>query len=239
MRVWLVGASVVACCMSPISAASERAWYASIEGGVAYVDLSALQGPVTCPLSPLFPPPTCVSDDNVGSGAAIVGAVGNRIDERFRIEGELGYRSNEIGSFDTLSHTTLLVNGAWDIPLTESLSLSLGAGVGIDWVSSSETSTYLPLAPSDATAFAYQGMAGLSYAITDTIAITASYRRLETAGSDGIVVITDAKLAPPPPLGTLGPLATPWAAVLPPGLGSVFVDDVSTDTVSIGLRISF
>lgn len=232
MRVWLVGATVVVCCMSASSAAGERAWYASIEGGVASVDFSAQQGAVTCPFSPLFPPPTCISDDSTSSGAAIVGAFGHRVDERFRIEGELGYRSNEIGGFDTLEHTTLMVNGAWDIPLTESLSFSLGAGVGIDWLSSSETSQYLPLAPSDATAFAYQGMAGLSYAVTDSVAITASYRRLETTGGDGIVVITEAKLAPPS-------LATPPAAVLPPGLGSVLVDDVSADTVSIGLRISF
>jgi opacity protein-like surface antigen len=239
MKVRLAGAAVAALSLGAVSVAGERAWYASIEGGVTYVDLSAQPVTATCPLGSvsIVPPPICTPTDSVDSGTAVIGALGKYLGENLRIEGEVGYRSNEIGNVDTLSHTTVMLNGEWDIPVTEALSLSLGAGLGIDWLSSSETSTYFPGAPSDETAFAYQGVAGLSYALTDTIAITASYRHLETS-SDGIVVITDAKL-PPPPTGSLPPLATPPAAVVPPGFGAELVDDVSADTVSIGLRFSF
>ena len=238
MRSRFAAAAVSALFIVTASDAGERAWYASIEGGVTSVDLPISQSRFNCPGSLFFPPPLCVADDSKSSGAAVIGAIGTHIGNNFRIEGEVGYRSNEIGSIDTLKHTTLMLNGVWDVPLTDNFSLSLGGGVGIDRLSTSEIEKYIPVARSETTAFAYQGVAGLSYALSDSIAITASYRRLETSSDEGISAVVRINSAPP--LSGLGASSTPSGAVfIATDKTAIGVFDTSADTVSVGLRISF
>ena len=65
-----------------------------------------------------------------------MGAVGYRWDSNWRLEFELAFRQNDweraAGGTQTGSQSqfTQMVNVAYDIELTDRLSLSLGAGVG-------------------------------------------------------------------------------------------------------------
>lgn len=116
----------------------------------------------------------------------------------FRAEIELGYRGNDLdetywyyrceelrsrGYDGKLTELTAMLNLLYDMRLTDRITASVGAGIGLDhaklevdygkW-SESDTRNLL----------AYQGIAGISYALNDSWDVTANYRYLATNDSD-------------------------------------------------------
>jgi len=121
-------------------------------------------------------------------GLAAFGAFGYAFRNwRFELEG--GYRQNDVGtytkiyrrgshSFDPdgeLTEASLMANIAYDIRLFERFSLSIGAGAGGDYTML-KLDTHFPPVDEGDFHFAYQGLAGLNYAITNATAVFVSYR---------------------------------------------------------------
>ena len=104
-----------------------------------------------------------------------------------------------------------MANVLYDIPLTERLDLTFGVGAGVD------RAEFEPPAfwggDDDDWNFAYQGIAGLSYAITNRLDLTLTYRYLHVDAPEFSV--------------PGGPNPTPehWA-----------FDDLEKHTVTVGLR---
>jgi len=124
-------------------------------------------------------------------GLAAFGAVGYAFDGwRFEIEG--GYRQNDIGSYikqywwgsyqldadGELTEASAMANVIYDIRLFERFSLSVGAGAGGDYTRFKLDTHWAPVDEGDIH-FAYQGFAGLNYAITEATIVFVAYRFTE------------------------------------------------------------
>ena len=205
----------VAVFATPVDAGSS-AWYASIEGGVSSADavVTTVGGPA-CGILGLS---SCEGDGSTDAGWAGFASVGANVSESLRIEAEVGQRNSQLGGRGDLTSTTLMLNGRFEVPLGESLSILAGAGIGVDWISTEEVEG---LSPDSGVAFACQGIAGLSYALSDQVDLTLTYRYLDTEGADEVYAVVNVK-------GTF------------PALERVArVDDVSANSVTIGLRFGF
>jgi OmpA-OmpF porin, OOP family len=197
------------------SEARNQGWYVGIEGGANWVDDNDGLLGINSGL-PFFS--ETVTYD---TGWAVLATVGYAFDNNWRIELEGGYRQNDIdlvsvpAFFSTsggeLNELTVMANVLYDIPLTDRLDLTFGVGAGVD------RAEFEPPAfwggDDDDWNFAYQGIAGLSYAITDRLDLTLTYRYLH---------VDEPEFTVPG-----GPNPTPehWA-----------MEDVEKHTVTVGLR---
>ena len=131
------------------------------------------------------------------TGWAALGTIGYGFEKNWRVEFEVGYRSNDIdayfagkapvwaleeqikapmyngrnGEFD---EWTFMVNVLYDVPLTDKLDLNIGVGAGADLADFDDNSSV----SDDDWNFAYQGIVGLSYALNDRLDLTLTYRYL-------------------------------------------------------------
>lgn len=176
----LAGASVmvlVAAATTP--AAASRGWYVGIEGGVNFVEDTTVVRSVNLGV------PTALGTTDVDTGWAVMGQIGYSWDSGWRLEFELGYRSNDgtlaVGVVQRaieVTQFTQMVNVIYDIALTEELSLSLGAGLGGNLVSWENAAPVLGLTASydDDYVLAGQLIAQLNYEISDSIDVFLDYR---------------------------------------------------------------
>lgn len=199
--------------------AAQNGWYVGLEGGASFAE--DLSGTETCP--------GCFSAFQLSAptetGWAVLATVGFEWD-RWRFEGEAGYRRNDIEqisfagfptistNIDDLSQLTLMANVLYDISLGKRFSLSIGAGAGadrisLDWPGFNSGGGW----SDDDWVFAWQGIAGLNYAMSPDCDVFVDYRYLNADG---------------PEFHTL--------AVVP---YSMRPDDVVTHTASLGLRYHF
>jgi outer membrane protein OmpA-like peptidoglycan-associated protein len=112
----------------------------------------------------------------VKTGWGALGTVGYGFRGPFRVELEGGYRHNEFDNTSPvpeLNEWSVMANVLYDISLTDKLALSLGAGAGAD-----HFNFEVPGFAFDEGdwSFAYQGIAGLSYELTDRLDVFANYR---------------------------------------------------------------
>lgn len=164
------------------AAASVEGWYLSVEGGGSWVkeweQLRTLQ--TYC--GPEFKDAIAQFD----TGLAAFGAAGFGIDG-WRIELEGGYRQNDLQSFvikrwgpkpdgeGDLTEISAMLNVLYDVPLFDRFSLSIGLGAGADYATV-KMDTYWGPVDESGWRFAYQGIAGLNYAITDMTMLFVNYR---------------------------------------------------------------
>lgn len=164
-------------------------WYASVEGGVnAIMDEDArFYGTI-----PSLPPVVTGTKVNVefDTGWSMLATLGMDIGGGWRMEGEVGYRTNDFtinippvlggytkpGSLDELS---FMGNYLLDLPLNKSGSFkaSLGFGFGLDYA---RMKTDLGFDGSE-WSFAYQGIAGLAYEIDGKTDIMLNFRHMRIA----------------------------------------------------------
>jgi outer membrane protein OmpA-like peptidoglycan-associated protein len=167
------------------------------------------------PNPPGAPNPPSVGSESLDTGWAGLGTVGYGF-RHFRVELEGGYRSNDFDSVPTaqLTEWSAMLNVLYDISLTDRLGLSLGAGAGGDHFGLEDPSISFDEAEWH---FAYQGIAGLSYMLTDRLDVFANYRYFR---------VNQPELSGP---GTN------------PGAGTFLFefDDVVKHTATIGLRYHF
>lgn len=171
----LAGAAFAAAALLGTTAAQadDAGWYASLGGGVNWVD-EISDGGVTM---------------DFDAGYSIVGAVGYAYADgemgRFRAEGEISWTSNELDSATALGTTVnlggeldqfgFMVQGLYDFLPDSGIRPYLGVGIGV--VDGEVTATVAGItAKSDGTNFAYRGLAGVGVALGDNATLDVGYR---------------------------------------------------------------
>lgn len=180
----LAGAAFIAL-TSQAGASELRGTYAAIEGGAGWVgserffQATAVTGVITN---------SATYDADFDTGWAIFGSLGYAFGNDLRAELEVGYRHNEIESLrrlapapgnlapdGDLSEFTVMANLLYDFHLGDRLTLSIGAGIGADQANLDVGTLGFD---DDEWVLAYQGIAGLSYAIGDQTQLFVNYRYL-------------------------------------------------------------
>jgi OmpA-OmpF porin, OOP family len=154
--------------------ASAHGWYLGIEGGVSSVEDADAVGTILG-----FATSGTLPIDN---GWALIGTVGHELSPNWRIEGEIGYRSNETDTGGTIEITELsfMVNALFDIELSPSMDLTLGGGIGYD-----ETTFDIGgAAEASDSGFAWQGIVGMGWAISPNTDLTLTYRYMNVTGPE-------------------------------------------------------
>ena len=128
------------------------------------------------------------------NGWAGVIAGGYAFGNGWRLEGELGYRTNDLDSATAaitgitaggasasgdMSATSLMLNVVYDFPLGMSVSPYLGLGIGAARVELDGD-----LGSDDTTELAYQAIAGVAVAVAENLELTADYRYFGTEDLD-------------------------------------------------------
>jgi len=173
MRSALLG---TACALALAGSAQARGWYAGIDLGLSAVSDTDVHWVTTS--AGLIGIDTGVVA-RFESGFVVLAAVGYAL-QQWRIEGELGWRSNDKDQFTPLGPSsgdldelTVMFNMTYDIPLGNGLNLALGAGAGVDYA-------MLDIVNVDDGSFnfAYQGIAALYYAVAPNVELALGYRYL-------------------------------------------------------------
>jgi opacity protein-like surface antigen len=168
MRQLVLGSLVGVVCLSMSASAGERAWYAGIEGGVEFAGN--------------FNDNSSSSLDD--TGLALFATLGRDLGPSFSLEGELGYRSTDeqLYTLSDIDQISAMVNAVYELPLSEAFSLSIGAGLGLDYIQVQGGAPWwssVPLDDSDVQAAA-QLKFGLNYEIGETTDLSVNYRRMTT-----------------------------------------------------------
>lgn len=215
----LIGTAAAIALVAPANAAHFNGWYVGLEGGANWVEdwdhvlfSTGGEGPTT----------TTNASASFDTGWAALATVGYGFSNNFRAELEVGYRDNDGDGYTTggapttltadLSEVTFMANVLYDIPLGSSLSLSVGAGAGADFAEM-DFRTAAASVSDDHWSFAYQGIAGVNFALTQNTALFLNYRYLR---------VTDPEFDPRPTF-------------------TFFVegDDIVKHTATVGLRYAF
>jgi outer membrane protein OmpA-like peptidoglycan-associated protein len=213
-RSLFLGAAASLALVGTANAATVNGWYIGLEGGVNWIDdVDVIAAADPDPPGP-FPVPTTPGTFQFETGWAVLAAVGYGFGGHWRTELEGGYRQNDFattGPVDTdIQEWSVMLNVLYDIHLTQAMTLSFGAGAGADFAEADAG----PLGSADDWNFAYQGIAGLSYALSDRLDLTLNYRYFRVHEPEFVF--------------------TPVGATL-----SFAFDDVVKHTATIGLRYAF
>lgn len=182
LRSVLAGAALAVAMSGAAQAAQINGWYIGLEGGANWIDdwnhsFFALDAEAT-----------------LDTGWVALGTVGYGWDG-FRLEFEGGYRDNDLESYSIVGvpvagvsadvwEASFMANVLYDLGLTDDLSLSLGAGAGGDFANV-DLSFGGPVSfEDDNWSFAYQGIAGLSYAVGRQTSLFVNYRYLRIVDAE-------------------------------------------------------
>lgn len=197
----------------PACAAPTNGWYAAVEAGgnwVAGVDDFETRNAGNT-----------IFHNHVtfDGGWAVLATAGFEWDQ-WRFEGEAGYRQAPLNAFTThgtvfpsggrLDQFTLMANVLYDIPLSNDVFVSIGAGVGADHARFTWDNFGANGLRDEEWRLAYQGIAALNYSLSDRLDAFVDYRFLDMDG---------------PKYAT--------------GVYTFQFDNVMSHTLSIGLRCHF
>lgn len=230
----LAGATLSLFLAASHEAKAADGWYASVEGGAVWVDEWEHLRTKIYRCYSITTPAEAVFE----TGWAALGALGYAM-HNWRVEFEGGYRTNEIDSYDKngwsiepvsgeLTEISAMLNAIYDVPLSQVLSLSVGVGAGGDYADINIDLPWKSIAYND-WRLAYQGIAGVNYAITHNLAMFVNYRYLyvdmeEFQASETLIVDGEDfqkhtasvglryAFAPPPQEPPLAPPAPPQPA---------------------------
>ncbi len=164
-------------------------WYAGIQGGLTLVqDADNEDGGLTI-------------ETEHDPGFNIGGMVGYEFGNRFRLQGEIMYRENDVDELDVsdfdlgvnsidgigdVSALSFMAAGYYDFDVDWLFKPYVGGGIGFANVSLNDAGARaggisVELADDDDTVFAYQLGAGLSYPLNPKLSISLDYRFFATA----------------------------------------------------------
>lgn len=140
-------------------------------------------------------------------GAIFIGDLGYKFDWGLRTEVELGFDSHHSAKVGGVtsggeSLSSAYLNAVYDWKLGEDWALSLGGGVGATDVNTYWRCSGVKCLGGTATGFAWQGIAGLSYALADDVDLFVDYRYRTTEARHDFVSLT----APGPHTNRVGEL---------------------------------
>lgn len=182
LRSALLGTAVAVALGGAAQAAQINGWYVSLEGGANWID----------DWNHDFFSAALPSQAGLDTGWAVLASVGYGWNG-WRIEFETGYRDNDVDTY-TLNgapitvtadvwEASFMANILYDIGLTENLSLSLGAGAGGDF-SNVNIAFGGPSFEDDDWSFAYQGIAGVNYAVGRQTSVFLNYRYMRIVDAE-------------------------------------------------------
>lgn len=183
LRSALLGTAMAVAFGGAANAAQVNGWYIGLEGGASWIE----DWSHSLVILPPPPPPVFTAQASFDTGFAVLATVGHGWNN-WRVEFEAGYRDNDLDAYSIsgipftpveadLWEVTLMANVLYDLSLTDNLSLSLGAGVGGDFANLDVTIGPVNF-EADTWNLAYQGIAGLNYAVTRRTALFVNYRYL-------------------------------------------------------------
>ena len=155
--------------------AQDSHWYTAVKGGLnagADADVTGINVPISI---------------STETGAAVLWTVGYARNQ-WRVESELSWRRNDLdqvsgpgGSVSvggTLRNFAWMVNGIYEVPMTNLFTPFLLGGIGLARVEGEVTSVagYDVTVDDDKTSFAYQVGAGVEYPLSKDFAFEVSYR---------------------------------------------------------------
>lgn len=171
IRAGLLSAAALTTALGVAGSASadptHQGWYIGLEGGWSIVDNTSLIGAGYSSID---------FEDDYATFVTVGQASGN-----WRWELELGYRTNDIDLINGVNVTdgelnewSGFVNARYGIPLSKRWVLDLGAGVGIDHAVFDD---HIGRRDDD-TVLGVQGLAGLTYRVTDHWDLAVNYRAM-------------------------------------------------------------
>jgi outer membrane protein OmpA-like peptidoglycan-associated protein len=154
-------------------------WYVGVEGGANWID----DADVALNIAPT------IFEAEFESGWAVFAEVGYRWDNNWRIELEGGWRENDVdcisfggpcipGPWGDVSQFTHMINVLHDIDLSERTALSVGLGVGGDFVDAD--TPIAVLRDDDDYVFAGQALVQLTHELSERLDFVLTYRYLTT-----------------------------------------------------------
>jgi outer membrane protein OmpA-like peptidoglycan-associated protein len=166
-------------------------WYFSLEGGANWVEDWQHRQFTTSGGSPTS---FFNAESSFDTGWAVLASVGHAFGGGFRGEFEAGYRDNDGDGFtisgtpvttfsQDLTEVTLMLNLLYDIPLGERFKISLGAGAGADYAMLDQQVGATSF-EDEHWSFAYQGIAGLNYAMGRQSELFVNYRYLRVTEAE-------------------------------------------------------
>lgn len=189
----------------------DRGWYVGLEAG-----WNGLQdvGAVAVPDGG----PTFTGDVELDGGWAALMTGGYAFTPNWRVELELGFRSNDVDALcpdgdvcgltaGSVEQFTQMLNVIYDWRIADRWSIATGLGVGGDYVEVDSV-----FGSDNDYVFAYQALAGLNYHLSDRMDVVLNYRYLRSEG---------------PEFQTTDLGGTDWA---------IEMDELENHTVTVGLR---
>jgi len=174
---------------NPVGGSSQSGWFLGLKGSALWLeDMGYLTNTSAGSIG-------LEADFEVGWGATI--PFGYQFANGFGLGGSLGYysagldevsvlfrgrRVTDVSLDSDLRSVPMFFNASYDLSLTESLSLTLGAGAGLAW-------TELDIdgvggrdydLSTDGWNFGFQGFSSLNYSINPTTALSVGYRYIQT-----------------------------------------------------------
>lgn len=181
VRSALLGTALAVAFGGAAEAAQINGWYVSLEGGANWIDEWNHD---------FFTTPSQATTD---TGWAVLAGVGYGWNG-WRVEFEGGYRDNDVDTYSITGvpltsvvadvwEASFMANVLYDIGLTDNLSVSLGAGAGGDFANVN-FSLGGPSFEDDNWSFAYQGIAGINYAVGRQTSLFLNYRYLRVVDAE-------------------------------------------------------
>jgi opacity protein-like surface antigen len=186
----------------PVAPPIGERFYVSFHGGYTFGNKSHDVAYDTDPLNPNCPPscgfgPTIVSDSTSKNGWRAGGAIGKHLGDYFSIEAEVGYASASAGSVVitlpvqagpiALTGSGSVLTGMINAFLGSNIGAIrpyIGGGAGVGYFTANNIqdpanpSPAGPLLNGSTTGLAAQAMAGIDFAVTDSMTIGGRYRYL-------------------------------------------------------------
>lgn len=156
----LVGAALVALATAASAADADGRWYVGAGVGVA------MPGNVEG-----------IPFDTTWRGIASFGYDMNMI----RLETEIGYTDPSVSGSNSdanvdVEQLTVMVNALYDLPLADKFGLTIGGGIGLVHATVSASLTGYGSGSASGNGLAWQGIAGVTYKLTDDVNLQLDYR---------------------------------------------------------------
>lgn len=133
-----------------------------------------------------------VGDLKLDLGLGGLAAAGIQFESGFRVEAEVSYRQNGGDSFNNaatsgnLSSLAGMGNLIWEYDNSSGIYPYVGAGLGIAYLSATDINLGAQILDDTDVAMAYQALAGMAFAVTPNLSMTAEYRFFTTEDANFI-----------------------------------------------------